>query len=286
MERNALVRPRWLGVALAIGVIGLAAPLPCAAQPGLEVDTLRQGLRIPQPATFAVAAKGGWTAPAMTIGVPSGYGASWGDAFLGAGFQARTRFADRPDGGVVAGFGIGDPRRLLGLEVAVSSYGTARSCCRGGVSGKLHRILPGEISVALGVENGLDWGSMEGERAASDAGTSVYVAASHVMGLRSDPGSFLGSAALTLGAGNGRFRRESDILTDRDRVNLFASAGVRVARPLSAVASWTGQDLVAGVSLVPLHNVPLYITPAFADLTTSPRFILGIGYGFNFSSLF
>jgi hypothetical protein len=285
MDRNAFVSPRWFGFVLAIGVLAVFAP-PTAAQPGIEVDTLRQGWLLPQPVTFAVAGRGGWTAPAMTIGVPSGYGASWGNAFVGAGYQARTRFADRPDGGIVGGFGIGDPRRFLGLEVAVTSYGTVRSCCRGGVSGKLHRLLPGEISAALGVENLLDWGSMEGERAASDAGTSVYAAASHVMGLRSDPGSFLGSAAITLGAGNGRFRREADILADRDRFNLFGSAGVRVARPLSAVASWTGQDLVAGVSLVPLPRVPLFITPAFADLTTSPRFILGLGYGFNFSSIF
>jgi hypothetical protein len=285
MEQNSLVSPRWVGTVLAIGVLGVSAP-PVAAQHGIEVDTLRQVLRLPQPATFAISGRGGWTAPAMTIGAPSGYGASWGSAFVGAGFQARTRFADRPDGGLVAGFGLGDPRRLLGLEVAVTSYGTVRSCCRGGVSGKLHRILPGQVSLALGVENALDWGSMEGERASSDAGTSVYVAASHIMRLRDDPGSFLGSAALTLGAGNGRFRRESDILAGREAVNLFASAGVRIAPPLSAVATWTGQDLVAGVSIVPLPRVPLFVTPALADLTTSPRFILGIGYGFNYSSLF
>jgi hypothetical protein len=285
MEKNSLVNPRWLGIVLAIGVLGVSAP-PAAGQSAIEVDSLRQGLRLPPPATFSTAGRGGWTAPAMTIGAPSGYGASWGAAFLGAGFQARTRFADRPDGGLVAGFGLGDPHRLLGLELAVTSYGTVRSCCRGGLSGKLHRVLPGNLSLALGVENAFDWGSMEGESAATDAGTSLYAAASHVRGLRSDPGSFLGSAALTLGAGNGRFRRESDILSDRDHVNLFASAGVRLARPLSAVATWTGQDLVAGVSIVPLPRLPLFVTPAVADLTTSPRFILGVGYGFSYSSLF
>jgi hypothetical protein len=296
--KNNYGRSRRFAPLLTLGLLAVAAS-PAAAAERIDgagagepmradlriesTDTLRQQFRLPQPATYAIR---GWTSPSMTVGVASGYGASWGDAFAGAGFQARTRWRNAPDGGVFAGFGLGDPRRYLGLEVAVTSFGTVRSCCRGGVSAKVHRIIPGDISVAVGVENLGTWGSMQGEEEATDAGRSVFAAGTKVFGVRSDPTSFLGSAAVTVGAGNGRYRAESDILDDRDRINVFGGVGVRLAPPISAVTSWTGQDLFAGVSIVPLPRTPLFITPGFADLTTTPRFILGIGYGFNYASLF
>jgi hypothetical protein len=300
MKSNLHQSRRWLLNLLALTALGMAVPVSASADSvverpedrsdgmseGAPADTLRQLLRLPEPATFAMSGRGSLTSPAMTIGIVSGYGASYGDAFAGIGYQARTRFADRADGGLVVGFGLGDPVRLLGLEVAVTSYGTARSCCRGGVSTKLHRILMPDLSVAVGVENALTWGNMRGEQHATDAGRSIYGVGTKILRMRADPSTFLGSAALTLGAGNGRYRTESDILADRERVNAFGSAGVRIARPASAVATWTGQDLVAGVSLVPFAQIPLYITPAVADLTTTPRFVLGVGYGFNYASLF
>jgi hypothetical protein len=274
--------PYRLGGVL-VALLAIALPDALDAQ---AADTLRRDLRLPLPSTYAVAARGDWVSPGIAIGVPTGFGADWGDAFAAVGLQSRTRYRDAVDGGVVFGFGLGDAQRALGLELAVSSFGTFRSCCRGGLSAKVHRVLPRNSSIAVGYENALTWGRMAGEEEATDAGRSLYLAGTSVFLLRPDPSSFLGTAAVTAGIGNGRFRRESDILNDRERVNPSFSAGVRVAEPASVVASWTGQDLVAGVSLVPFRRVPLFITPGVADLTTSPRFILGIGYGFDFSPLF
>jgi hypothetical protein len=260
--------------------------LPGVARGQEAADSLRRELRLPQPATFAVAARGDYTAPGIAIGVPTGFGADFGDAFAAVGYQSRTRFRDAPDGGAVVGFGLGDATRFVGLELAFTSYGTFRSCCRGGISPKLHRVLAGNSSIALGYENAITWGSMEGEEEATDAGRSLYLAGTSVFLLRPDPSGFLGSAAVTVGVGNGRFRRESDILADRERVNAFTSIGVRIAEQASVIGSWTGQDLVAGLSIVPFRRVPLFVTPGVADLTTEPRFILGVGYGFDFSGLF
>jgi hypothetical protein len=271
--------PLWAAILVALlGAPGLGAQ---------GADTLRQQLRLPQPPTVEVAARGAWLAPGITIGVPSGYGADWGDAFLGLGFQASTRFADVRDGGAVAGLGLGDARRLVGVEVAVTSFGTLRSCCRGGLSAKVHRVLPGNTSVALGWENAVVWGRLNpGTDLATDAGSSLYGAATHVMVLREDPASAFGSVTATAGAGNGRFRREADIIDGRERVNAFGGVGVRLGEPFSGVASWTGQDLNAGLSIVPFRRVPFVVTPGLADLTTRPRFIMGAGYGVTFSSLY
>ncbi len=277
-------RPGRFWVGMASLLVAILVPAVATAQEAS--DSLRREFLLPQPATFNVAARGSWTAPGIAIGVPTGFGADYGDAFVAVGFQASTRAVDRPDGGIVVGFGVGDAVDLVGLEIAISGFGTFRSCCRGGISPKLHRVLPSTSSIALGVENLVTWGSLEGEDLATDAGRSVYLVGTKAFLFRPDPGSFLGSGALTLGAGNGRFRRESDILDDKETVNPFASASVRIIERASLIGSWTGQDLVAGFSIVPIRNVPLFITPGVADLTTDPRFILGIGYGIDYSGLF
>jgi hypothetical protein len=73
--------------------------------------------------------------------------------------------------------------------------------------------------------------------------------------------------------------------TDPSGINVFGSVGVRVARPVSAILEWTGQDLAAGVSIAPFDNFPLVITPAVRDITGAgdgARFILGAGVALNF----
>ena len=57
-------------------------------------------------------------------------------------------------------------------------------------------------------------------------------------------------------------------------------------RSLAAIGNWTGQDVVAGLSWVPASEWPLVVTPAVADLTTKPRFVLGVGVGFDYAPLF
>lgn len=269
---------------IAAALAGLALAAPAAGQ---DTGSLRDRYRLPAPPTIAVAARGPWVAPGIAIGIPTGFGADQGDAFVGAGFQHRTRLEDRPDGGLVAGTGIGDARRLLALEAAVSSFGTARSCCRGGVSLKLHKLLPpGDASIALGWENAVTWGRMEGLDEATDAGTSVYLVGSKVLRLRGNPVSPLGTLSLTAGVGTGRFRTEEQILDGDETVGVFGGGAVRLAGPASLIVDWTGQDLAAGLSVVPLRRVPLLVTPGVADLTTEPRFILGVGYGFNVTQFF
>lgn len=154
------------------------------------------------------------------------------------------------------------------------------------MSVKVHRVLPGRAAVAVGVENGAVWGEAIGTDEATDAGTSVYLVTSRIFQLRpaaTDPFNLL---TLTLGAGNGRFRRERDILDGVERVNLFGGASVRMLESLSLVGNWTGQDLVAGASWVPSPEWPVVVTPGVADLTTHPRFILGVGMGVDYAPLF
>lgn len=243
----------------------IAAPLPTTAQ--MTQVTLR-------------------AQPGNSVGSESAWGAGWGDFFAGVGYQERGRFSSHPDGTASFGFGLGNPRRDLGLEVGVNSASTFHQGPgkNGSVSLKLHRVLPGAYGLAVGVENAASWGG-------TDGGSSTYGVLSHTHQIRDDPSLFLGSVAWNVGVGNSRFLSQQDLVAGKTGgVNAFGSLGVRMASRASLIADWTGQDLDAGLSLVPFHRSPMILSLGVADLTRragdGPRFIVGLGAGFRMFELF
>lgn len=222
--------------------------------------------------------------PAASVSVPTALGVDAGELFFGVAYQGRTRYTNEDDAAAVIGLGLGT-RRVLALEAALTTYSTFRSAPleTGGLSLKLHRVVPGHSSIAVGYENALLWGG-------SDDDGSLYAVASRQLNLRERPAAPFSTAVVSLGVGNGRFRSEQDDAEDNETVNLFAAAGVRVAAPLSLVADWTGQDLNAAASITPFLRLPLVITAGVADITGSAgdgaRLIFSLGYGLAFPQPF
>lgn len=215
-----------------------------------------------------------------SINTPTAFGAQTGNIFFGATYQEDVRFFDEDDGAVVVGFGVGDARRIVALETAVSIYDLFGDTFEdGGVSFKLHRLIGDDLAVAIGVENAIIWGNTDGDQ-------SVYGVVSKVFRLRENPNDPFSRLTASVGLGGGRFRSEDDIEDKDGTTNVFGSVGLQVVEPVTLIADWTGQDLYLGASIVPIQGVPLVITPAVADVTGNagddPRFILGIGYGLSF----
>lgn len=262
--------------------LAIGGPPELAAQ---DADSLRASWRIGLPPSLAVVTLSGGISPASTSASPSAFGAAWGDGFVGAGYQARTRFTSTEDASFVVGFGVGDPTRYLGLEVGVTSVSTLDDgpFRRGTVSFKLHRSLPGAWGVALGYENAAAFDFDDDED--PDGGRSLYGVVSKVWGLE----GFTPFRTLTasVGVGDGRFRSEADVFSDEGTLGVFGAVGIQVWAPLSLIADWSGQDLTLGASVVPFRETPLIITPAITDVTGSAgdgvRFILGAGVGFAFA---
>jgi hypothetical protein len=266
-------------------IIGYEPP-PVATPPSPvppDAAAIRQQYRLPEPPVAEIRQRlfGGGT----SISTPTAFGAQWRDAFVGFGYQQRTRFTDIDDGAVTAGFGLGDARKLVAAEVTLTSYSTIRSGFfeNGAVSFKVHRTFEnvggGDLAVAAGVENVIDWGD-------NDGGKSVYGVVTKVFPLRENPADPLSALTVSLGVGGGRFRSEERINNREGGSNFFGSAALRVAEPVNLIVEWTGQDLNLGASIYPIPGVPLVITPAAADVTGTAgdgaRFILGVGYGVRF----
>lgn len=254
----------------------MADTVPTVATSAADVppEEWRRRLRLDTPRERLVAL------PAASIANPTAFGVDFRQGYVGVSYQARTRFTDIDDAALLAGIGLGDRDRLVGVELTLSSYSTLRGggpLETGGVGVKVHRALGARSGIAAGVENAFSWGG-------SDAGRSGYVVGTHVLFRTDAPSTTLNALALSLGVGNGRFRSEDDVIAGNEGVNVFASAGLQVIEPAALVLDWTGQDLYAGVSVTPIRHQPLVVNLAFADLTRSagdgPRFVASVAYGF------
>nr|WP_287686723.1 hypothetical protein [Microcystis sp. M080S2] len=245
-----------------------------------ELQRLRQDFLIEEPKTLSVKLAEFVVAPSASISTPIGFGANFGQIFGGFGFQSRTRFTNQADGGLALGVGLGEPQKIVGLDVTMailSLFGD--NAGRGSFSFKIHRSLPEGFAVALGFENAIRWGE-------TDAGSSIYGVVSKFFQFTETTEEPFSQLTLSLGVGGGRFRSEGAIEDGVNSLGVFASAGLRIVEPVSAIVEWSGQDLNAGISLIPFPKVPLTINLAGADLTGNAgdgaRFVMSIGYNYFF----
>lgn len=236
----------------------------------------------------------GGLSPGLTISNPAGFGADNNTLFLSGSYQSRTRFTNSSDGELGIGVGLFDARDALGLEVsyAINSFGRSQGFGSGGFNVKLHKRLDDDFSVALGWNRFANVIFGGGNNIDFDyPKNSYYLAATKVFATTENIDSFLSRIALTGGVGGGQFLSERTLQDafaagrDPSGLNVFGSLGLRIAQPISAVVEWTGQDLAAGLSIVPFQGFPLVISPSFRDITgagNGSRFVLGTGISYQF----
>ncbi len=244
-------------------------------------DSLRVDLRIPMSESgHLLPIQQDRSHPASTLNTPTGYGQGWGRVYAGVGYQERIRYDDWTDGVASFGFGLGNPMRSVGLDVAINVLDTYTEFAEDrSLSLKLHRRLPYRSAIAVGHEN--IW-----HTDGTDGGSSRYAVASKVVFLRDRPTSPLGSVVMSVGLGTDRFLSEDRFIRGEDGVNMFGSVGVRVLPPVNAIANWTGQDLALGFSIAPVPQWPLVISPALMDVTGTAgdgaRFSMSAGLSYDF----
>jgi hypothetical protein len=238
------------------------------------------------------------TSPGFAIFNPVGFGIDNNTIFLALSYQNRTRFTQTTDfeGGI--GIGLGDARKSVGAEISysINSFGSSQALGSGSFNAKLHKRLSEDTAVAIGWNQFADVYLGPGKNASNARfdypKNSYYVVGSKIFRTREDINEPFSRVAVTGGLGGGVFLPFDGNTLTRGGINAFGSVGVRVARPVSAIVEWTGQDLGIGLSIAPFENFPLVLTPAFRDITgvTDPgnnrnagaRFIMGASVAFNF----
>jgi hypothetical protein len=231
------------------------------------------------------------TSPGFSIFNPVGFGADNNTVFFSVSYQKRTRFTQIADGEAGFGVGLGDAYRSLGAELSysINSFGSSAGFGSGAFNIKLHKRLSEDTSVAVGWNQFLQVRFRGGPNLGTDfPSNSYYVAGTKIFRTRANADDLFSRVAVTGGIGSGVFLRFDRTLSpgaSNSGLNAFGSVGVRVARPVSAILEWTGQDLAAGLSVAPFENFPLVITPAIRDLAGAgdgARFVVGSSVFFNF----
>jgi len=221
--------------------------------------------------------------PAITIANPYGFGADRG-FYSGLSFQTDTRGGaegdNTPDATWGFGLGIGNAQKAVGAELSynIASFGqNGRDFGSGGFNLKLHR----KVAEGWGVSAG--WNSFLSIGDANDLEDSLYLSTTKIFKLREKVSSAFSRVGVTVGVGNGQFRTTDDVANDNNTVNVFGSMAFRVARPVSFITEWTGQDLALGISASPIRTLPLTLNLGVRDLVGAgdePRLVFGIGTGF------
>ena len=219
--------------------------------------------------------------PGFSIYVPTGFGGDRNIGFVSASYQERGRFSNDDDLVLGFGVGLGDSQKSVGVEVAytLASFGRNRDFGSGGFNVKVHRQLPNNWGVAVGVNGFLNIGDE------NNFEQSLYGVATKIIRTKEKLDSPFSRVAVTLGIGGGQFRTEDAVFNGDDEIGVFASVAVRAAKSTSIITEWTGQDIGLGVSVAPFPDIPLVITPALRDITGAgdgTRFVIGTGFSFKF----
>jgi hypothetical protein len=237
------------------------------------------------------------TSPGFSVFNPVGFGADNNLVFFALSYQNRTRYTQASDAEGGFGIGLGDAVNSVGAELSysINSFGSSAAFGSGAFNIKVHKRLSEDSAVAIGWNQfaKTQFGAGRNGDGPSDyPNNSYYAVGTKIFRTREDINEPFSRVAVTGGVGSGVFLPFDETTLDRTGLNVFGSVGVRVARPVSAVLEWTGQDLAAGVSIAPFENFPLVITPAFRDIAgISPsgrgdaagaRFVLGASVAFNF----
>ncbi|MBD1917285.1 MULTISPECIES: hypothetical protein [Cyanophyceae] len=292
----ALPRPQ---PTLSTGRAALAAPPVELAAAPLSADTvpavttaqttpstpdttqLRNGLRVAPLTTAAEAARS--FPPSPNAGIPSAFGANWGDVFFSASLAGADRIRPEADGSLSMGFGLGDSRRAVGVELAYNLQSVRRFGENGGFDAKVHRQVYSseetQVAAAVGLNNFASYGTNAGGGESSLYGV---VTAAHLL-QPEHPYNRLPITA-SLGLGGGAFSGESS------DVGVFAGVGLQVHPQFSINTAWSGVGVNVGASIVPVTTLPLTLNLLYGDIGNNTRAgsvaVLSIGYGFNFGPQF
>jgi hypothetical protein len=228
-------------------------------------------------------------APA-TIGITSGFGLRRGTVVLGV---AATNARDRgkpgnADGSFALGFGFGDPRDTIGIDLVVSSTSTGdpRAGLRGlmGNEGilaegsfgfKLAREfkidgIDARFSFAVGAANLLPWGSPE------EVGENYFIVGTALSNLKLLDGPTF-PVNLTFGVGSAISALERE-------PGIFGGIGVGVTQRMSMSLGWLGDEWIVGATFYPVRSSRMQVSIAAGDITqrtSDGRILLSVGYSWG-----
>ena len=210
-----------------------------------------------------------------SVTTPVAWGASRGVVFMGVGGTVPAPYSLLPDGAAIIGYGFGDPKKNLGVQLAITSLDLSQWQVYA-FGFKLHRKITDTSAIAGGGQHIM-------LTSGGDAGQSYYVVYS-----KGFPGD--SDVHFSLGAGTGRYSDKSplDIYTGKGAHGTYAFGNVSygIANLCNVIVDWNGLNLNAGIGKTfKILEIPLATIVGLADLTDNSgdreRDVVGVGTAFK-----
>jgi hypothetical protein len=239
-----------------------------------QADQIRQDLQV-DPLTTA--ANPAFTyAPSPNAGIPSAFGAQWGDFFISASLAGADRLRPEADGSLSMGFGLGDAQSLVGVELAYNLLSIRNFGENGSFDIKVHRQIYGteqaQVAAAVGLASAFPYGSN-----AVTTESSLYGIVSAAQLLQPDHPTNRLPITGSLGLGGGNFAGENS------DVGIIAGVGLQVHPQFSVNTAWSGVGLNVGASIVPEPRLPISLNLLYGDIfndtSAGSVAVISIGYG-------
>lgn len=226
--------------------------------------------------------------PSVTLQNPLSPG-TLGTVVASAVVQHRTRLANETDANAELYLGLGAPAKWLGAGVTFNIHGLSNSSGerdnlgKGTVSFHLNRYLfKQQLLLGAGLDNALSWGGSRASRQYITYQPSLYITANYHL--------FTGPEAnrlwsLTLGAGNGYYRRDEDYTpAGSGALNPFASLSTPLTGWSHLIAEWNGYNLGFGWAAIPSRKFPAMLRLEATDLVNRPvRWVASLSLPFQFA---
>ena len=218
--------------------------------------------------------------PGSSLGAPSGMVSGWGSVFVALGGLTHTPGADRTDGSLAFGMGMGDAVKSVGSAISlsigsVSPDGGAGE--RGALNFSIGKFFTGpQLGIALGAVNVAGWNDLTVKPK-----HSAYLAITKIFPVEDHP------IIVNVGAGSNAFADVQEVKPESE-VGAFLAIGVYLSPHISLIVDHTSGILTVGTSIVPVAKVPLVITLGAFDVNErvpnhdSVSFVGSLAYSFTF----
>ncbi len=225
---------------------------------------------------------------AISSSSPDVFGRGYlGTIGIGGALQNHSRLGAAkfdPDGNIVATVGLGNPEKLLGVDLQANWFGFGAVGGRPDNFGEgtldLHfsRMIDPDLWIGVGGYNLVNW-IAEGQARLQ----SYYGSATAIFHLRQNNRKAFSTLFLTLGAGNGKFRNDEDYdLINPGSIGMFGSAALQVFPEGNFIVEWTGYNFYSGISIMPSKELPWQVIFGIDDIFHEKRhLIVGTSFGFH-----
>ena len=227
--------------------------------------------------------------PSLSGGVPTGFVGGWGDYFLSgsAGTPGNLR-GGSVDASFNLGFGVGDPERLVGVELYMGIGSFKDFNANGSFGASVGRLLVNRSDLQLGVAGGVIDAYSYGTES-NPQPINGYGAITAALPLRRGGGGSPRVVQFTLGGGGSSFAA-IDTSYQLSEAGIFGAAGIELLENVGLSVGMSGRSTNVSVSWIPFRTLPIFVNLLAADVFASTPWgtvgVLTMGWGDSLKSGF